>query len=302
MSKYYLENFISNKNMIGVKNNNIIIATWAFSKKAVEKASQVLADNNVLDAIEEGIKVCELDESINTVGYGGLPNADGIVQLDAGIMDGKTLSVGCVASLEGIRTPISVARKILEKSKHNFLCGKGALDFAIKNCFKIEETLSTEAKKEYEKWKKNKTPIHTHDTIGMICLKNGNMAIGCSTSGLAFKESGRIGDSCIPGSGFYCDNDIGGAVATGDGDEILKYGLCMLVIENLRNGKNINEACQIAIDRIKDKDNKKGETINIAIIALTKNGEHGCAYIGFGGFEYVLYDNGKIENIIHKKN
>ena len=258
-----------------------VVATWSFGKQAVEVAGRTLLDGgSLLDSVEKGINVIELDSDEQSVGYGGLPNADGIVELDAAIMDGKTHNVGSVAGLKHIKQPISVARRVMEASPHAMLVGDGALAFAIAQGFPQAHLLTEAAKAKWEAWRKQQEQgpaPDSHDTIGLVALdENGDVAAGCSTSGLGYKHPGRVGDSPLIGSGLYADNDIGGAAATGLGEEILKFCASFLVVEFMRNSHPPMEACEKVIERILQK--KTGDrNASIALVALNKHGEFGAA-------------------------
>jgi len=237
-----------------------------------------------LDAVEKGINVIEADPDVRSVGYGGLPNADGVVELDAAIMSGLGHRAGSVAALQRIMHPISVARKVMELTPHVMLVGEGALRFALKNGFKKTNLLTPKSKQHWLEWKARRD---SHDTIGMVALDlNGNLATGCSTSGLAWKLPGRVGDSPLIGAGLYVDNDVGGASATGFGEEILKYCASFLVVEHMRSGMAPEEACKAVLKRITTKD-PKNKGVQIGLIALNKNGQWGGASIK-KGFSFAV--------------
>ena len=271
----------------------IVISTWGHGIPANEAAWKVLSNNGTaLDAVEQGVRVPEADPNVTSVGYGGLPDRDGCVTLDACIMDhhGKC---GSVAFLQHIKHPISVARLVMEKTPHVMLVGEGALCFALEHGFEKENLLTEESKAAWEKWKKssNYMPHHyeNHDTIGMLAIdKSSNISGACTTSGLAWKYHGRVGDSPIIGAGLFVDNEIGGAVATGVGEEVMKTLGSFLVVELMRNGKSPQDACQLAIERIV-KNNKKLD-FQVGFLALNKNGEVG-AYSIQNNFKYALYEN-----------
>jgi N4-(beta-N-acetylglucosaminyl)-L-asparaginase len=256
------------------------IATWGFGKTAVETSGELLMqDGNALDAVEKGINIIELDASEHSVGYGGLPNADGVVELDAAIMDGTTHDSGSVAGLKHIKRPISVARRVMEASQHAMLVGDGAVTFAIEQGFQLEHLLTDESKAHWKNWqqKQRGVDLDTHDTIGLVALdRAGNMASGCSTSGLAYKHPGRVGDSPLIGSGLYVDNDVGGAAATGLGEEILKFCASFLVVEYMRHWYSPMEACQRTIERILAK-KPQNQTVGIGLIAMNWQGQFGAA-------------------------
>ncbi|MCX6149055.1 MAG: N(4)-(beta-N-acetylglucosaminyl)-L-asparaginase [Ignavibacteriales bacterium] len=273
----------------------VIISTWQHGLAANQEAWKVISKRGrALDAVEKGVMVTEADPKITSVGYGGFPDRDGHVTLDACIMDEEG-NAGSVACLENIMHPISVARLVMEKTPHVMLVGDGALQFALANGFKKQNLLTKESKAEWLKWlqenkyKPFKTNKDNHDTIGMIALdKNGNLSGACTTSGLAFKYHGRVGDSPIIGAGLYIDNDIGGAAATGLGEAVIKTVGSFLVVESMRNGKSPMEACKIACERIIKK--VKNFDSQVGFIALNKNGEIG-GYSVSGGFQYAVYKN-----------
>ena len=272
----------------------IVISTWNHGLPANEAAWEILSKGGYsLDAVEAGVRVPEADPEVITVGYGGIPDASGKVTLDACIMDEKGRA-GSVACLEHIIHPISVARLVMEKTPHVMLVGKGALDFALGNGFKKENLLTPKMKENWKKWKKEKREfsskinienqvIENHDTIGMLAIdKEGRISGACTTSGMGFKMPGRVGDSPIIGAGLFVDGDIGGAVATGTGELVMKTLGSFLVIELMRNGMSPSEACEQAVKRIAKKipDYKKHQ---VGFIALSKSGEYGsyCIQPGF---------------------
>ncbi len=275
----------------------LAISTWDFGKKANAEAWKILsAGGKALDAVENGVKVIEADEKITSVGFGGLPDRDGRVALDACIMapDGNC---GSVCSLEHIKHPISVARKIMEETPHIILVSEGALEFALGQGFQKENLLTKKAQKEWEDWKKQskyepKINVELHDTIGMLTIdKNGDMAGACTTSGLAFKMRGRVGDSPIIGAGMYVDNEVGGAAATGLGEAVLKMLGSFLIVELMRQGSSPQAACEEAIHRIIKK--QKGfKDFQVGFIAANKQGETGAFSIQ-KGFNYALYQGEK---------
>lgn len=273
----------------------ITISTWKPTLASVEKSYSLLKEGiTSLDAIEAGIRVAEDDPTNTSVGYGGLPDEDGIVTLDASIMDWEG-NAGAVAAIDGIRNPISVAKLVMQKTKHVMIAGAGAKAFALENGFKEENLLTEKAKEEWLKWKKknkNENRLYSrpnHDTIGMLALdKNGNLSGGVSTSGMAWKIHGRVGDSPIIGAALYVDNEVGGAAATGNGEWIIKAVGSFLVVEKMREGYPPEEACKIAVERIK-KLNKKDENIQAAFIALRKDGITGSFSL-YPEFDYCIAD------------
>ena len=273
-----------------------VISTWGFGKKANAIAWEILAKGgSSLDAVEKGINDAELDPENMSVGFGGLPNEDGETTLDAVLMHGPRHAAGAVGCLKRIKTPISVARQVLEKTKHTFLVGDDATKFAVKMGFK-EESLSTEkSRKAWEAWKADpkRTTYWNHDTIGMVAVDaKGDVTAGCSTSGLGFKVAGRVGDSPIVGSGAYCDNDIGGAAATGNGDVMMRFCPAIVAVELMRAGKSPSEACAASLARIAAKGYKAGG----AMVAVSKRGEFGFAQLNYPTFECAVR-NGGVDDI-----
>ncbi len=232
----------------------LVISTWKHGLAANDAAYQVLKNGgNSLDAVEEGVKVSENDPTVLSVGYGGLPDAAGRVTLDAAIMDWKA-RIGAVICVENIKNPISLARKVLEDTEHTILAGDGAFEFALKNGYEAENLLTENSLRRFNEWKasggENAEEIHTddfsilkrkadsinedgnHDTIGMVAIdKDGHISASCTTSGMAWKLHGRVGDSPIPGSGLYVDGEVGGAASTGRGEECIRACGSFLIVE-----------------------------------------------------------------------
>lgn len=271
----------------------VFIATWPFGRPACDRSLEVLkTSGSLFDAIEKGINVAELDEANQSVGYGGLPNADGVVQLDAVFMDGVRQQAGGVAGLEGCRTPISVARKVMEETPHALLVGNGAAAFAQAHGFENQDTLTVKARQAWKNWKAKqaeKPPItDSHDTIALLGLgADGHLVGGCSTSGLAFKLPGRVGDSPLVGSGLYVDGDIGAAGATGVGENVLRYCASFLIVEFMRQGMAPTDACEKAIRRVAQGEQKPPSALSINFVALDKSGRVGAAGTDTG-FRYAV--------------
>ncbi len=279
-------------------NKPIVLSTWNFGVQANGAAWEVLKNNGrALDAVEAGVKIPEADPKERSVGYGGRPDRDGKVTLDACIMD-EFSNIGSVACLQHIKHPISVARLVMEKTPHVMLVGDGALQFALSQGFKKENLLVEESEKEWKEWLKTSkykpiANIENHDTIGMIALDaHGNLSGACTTSGMAFKMHGRVGDSPIIGAGLYVDNEIGAATATGHGEEVIRITGCHLVVELMRQGKSPQKACEEAVSRIVKLTKNRGKElkdIQVGFIALNKKGEYG-SYCVQGGFNYAVQD------------
>ena len=283
----------------GVGTKPIVLSTWNFGLAANAAAWEILKNNGkALDAVETGVRVTEADPNERSVGYGGRPDRDGNVTLDACIMDEKS-NIGSVAALQHIKHPISVARAVMEKTPHVMIVGEGALQFALSQGFQKENLLTEASEKEWKEWLKTseykpKANIENHDTIGMIALdKHGNLSGACTTSGMAYKMHGRVGDSPIIGAGLYVDNEVGAATATGHGEEVIRITGCHLVVELMRQGKSPQKACEEAVSRIIKLTKLRGKNlkdIQVGFIALDKNGNHG-AYCIQGGFNYAKHDN-----------
>jgi N4-(beta-N-acetylglucosaminyl)-L-asparaginase len=270
----------------------IVISTWYHGLAANDAAWAILKKGGrALDAVEKGVMVSESDPTNLTVGLGGLPDRDGNVTLDACIMDEKGRA-GSVAFLQHIENPIAVARLVMDKTPHVMLVGDGALRFALENGFKKINLLTDEAKRRWEEWKKTskyETPVNieNHDTIGMLAIdSSGNISGACTTSGMAFKMHGRVGDSPIIGAGLFVDNEVGGAVATGVGELVMRTCGSFLVVENMRRGMSPEKACKAAVDRIIAKHPSVADT-QVGFLALRKDGKYG-GYSIHDGFDYAL--------------
>lgn len=272
-------------------NGPVVVSTWSPNVKANAAAWQVLQSGGLaLDAVHAGVKIPEADPEDQSVGYGGLPDRDGRVTLDACIMDHKS-NIGAVMCLEHIKHPVSVARLVMEKTPHVQLVGEGALQFALAHGFKKEELLTEKSRAQWKEWLKTAaySPMKTienqlerikvnHDTIGMLALdQQQNLAGACSTSGMAYKMHGRVGDSPIIGAGLFVDNEVGAATATGVGEEVVRICGSHTVVEYMRHGYTPEEACKqtlLRLVRIKGEDASK--KLQIGIIALTRTGQFAC--------------------------
>jgi len=292
-----------------MQDNPIVISTWDFGKAANAEAWKILsAGGRALDAVEAGVRVPEADPRNQTVGYGGLPDRDGHVTLDACIMD-ENYNCGSVMGLEHIKHPISVARKVMEKTPHIVLVGEGALQFALQNGFEKENLLTPESEKAWKEWlktskyepginienklyQKENAPIpggpENHDTIGMVAIDaRGQLSGACTTSGMAYKLRGRVGDSPIIGAGLYVDNEVGAATATGVGEEVIRIVGSFLVVELMRQGYSPEEACKKAVERIISRGPERAKSLQVGFLALNKKGEFG-AYALQKGFSYAV--------------
>ena len=302
-------NFIGNSQVKKIKTDNkkvssqYVISTWNFQKANLIAGK--LLDNNInsIDAAIRGVAYEEANIKNTTVGNGGSPDRDGNVTLDACVMDHKG-NCGSVLAVENIAHVAALAKDVMEKTPHVILAGKGARKFALNQGYKPENLLSNESKKAWLNWLekgnyKPKINEENHDTIGMLCSdKDGNLSGACTTSGLAYKMQGRVGDSPIIGSGLFIDNEVGGAVATGLGEEVIKTVGSFLIVELMRNGSKPQDACEEAIQRIISK-NKGKPNFQVAYVATNKNGEIG-SYSIYKDFSYTFYKNQTNQNIISK--
>jgi isoaspartyl peptidase/L-asparaginase-like protein (Ntn-hydrolase superfamily) len=231
---------------------------------------------------------------VASVGLGGLPNAEGVVELDAMIMQGSSLAFGAVASLRGIATPISVARRVMEVSRHPFLVADGALAFARAHGFAERELLTESSRARFEAWRagSRRDVRLLHDTVGLVALDAAGLLVaGCSTSGIPFKAPGRVGDSPVVGAGAYCDDAVGGAAATGNGDAMLRYLLSYACVEAMRAGLEPEPACAAALRRMQARDSRA----EAALVALDRHGRVGAAAIGRPDFPVALWTGASVE-------
>ena len=273
------------------KHTAACVATWRFGAIAVDACAPLLESGlAAIDCVEEGIRAVETDNTDQYfVGVGGLPNAKGVMELDAAIMDSDS-RYGAVMALQNIVNPISVARSVMEKCVHNVIVGDGALQWAVSNGFEEDSGVLTEQSKlEWQAWRRHNDEEKleaskgaSHDTIGLICLdKNGRLCAGTSTSGWRFKHPGRVGDAPLVGSGLYCDGEVGAAVATGDGEEIMRSCLSFLIVELMRAGHSPQEACKVAISRVLALKRSAPEgmhpKLTVAVIAMDPKGNIGAA-------------------------
>jgi len=307
------KSFAGEKNYPIITNNPIVISTWDAGLEANKGAWKILHDGGrALDAVEAGVMVTEASQNC-CVGLGANPDREGFVTLDASIMD-ENFNCGSVAFLERIKHPISVARRVMEKTPHVMLVGSGAQQFAIAEGFPLEEQkLSGDAKKNYNEWLKKseyKPVINientkgsafaptkltsgewNHDTIGMVAMDaKGNLSGSCTTSGMGFKMRGRLGDSPIIGAGLFVDNEVGAVTATGQGEDVIRICGSHTVVELMRQGLSPEDACKKAVERIVKAKGEKAKEIQVAFLALNKKGEVGAFAIQ-KGFSYALRNN-----------
>lgn len=278
----------------------VVISTWKHGQLANAKAWEVLSGGgSALDAAEAGVMVTEADPEVHTVGRGSYPDRDGIITLDACIMN-SVGDCGSVAAVQDILHPISLARMVMERTPHVMIVGQGAKDFALTQGMEATELSTDWSRKVYADWQ-TKNPdysppinVENHDTIGLLTLdEKGDLAGACTTSGAGFKYHGRVGDSPLIGAGLYVDNEIGGATATGWGEAVIRACGCFLVVEFMRMGHSPNKACQLAVERVISK-NPDWKDIQVGFIALNKAGETGGFCIQ-SGFDYAV-KNESIDN------
>ena len=314
-----------------VVNNPIMISTWDEGKNVNAAAWSILAGNGrALDGIEAGAKYIE-DKISCCVGLGANPDRDGIVTLDACVMD-EFSNIGAVAGMEQIKHPLSVARKVMETTPHVLLVGDGAQQFALENGFAKEPAkLSEDAEKNYKEWLKKSeykptinienlpsgeagkkhndnafAPAYfddgtpNHDTMGMIAMDaKGNLSGGVTTSGMAFKVHGRVGDSAVIGAGLFVDNEVGAATSSGVGEEVIRICGTHLVVEFMRNGLSPEQACKKAVERIVKRNPAKAKEIQVGFVAMNKKGEYG-AYAIQKDFSFAVKSNSE-EKIYQSK-
>lgn len=271
----------------------VIISTWNFGLAANQVGWEILAhEGHALDAAQKAAMQAESDPNISSVGYGGRPNNQGVVQLDAALIDGKTGRMGSVMALENIRNPIAVARKVLDAGRHIYLAGAGAKTFALANGFKEENLLTPGTAHWYADEIGKPEESLGHDTIGVLSLDmRGHQAAACTTSGLSMKWPGRVGDSPIIGSGLYLEPGVGAAVGTGVGERAIEVCGAFAIVEFMRNGASPQEACQELIRRVVTR-NQPNADFQLAFIAMNHKGEVGAACIE-PGFEYALTREGE---------
>lgn len=272
-----------------------MIATWRMAVEGITEGSSMLENGATAgDALEKAIRMVEDYPFYKSVGYGGLPNQECEVELDSAFMDGDTLSIGAVVAIRDFKNPISIARKLSDERFNCILAGLGAESYAHKEGFHRVNMLTDRAKQHYEKRKKETiekglSPYAGHDTVGMVSLdKNGKMVVGTSTSGLFMKRKGRVGDSPISGSGFYVDSEIGGATATGLGEDLMKGCISYEIVRLMKEGLTPQEAVDKATIHLTDKlKEKRGKAGDISVVALNNKGEWGVA-TNIDGFSFSV--------------
>lgn len=258
-----------------------VIATWKMGAYGAKISQEILAaGDSAAKAAVEGVSAVEDEPSFHSVGYGGRPDRCGHVVLDGGFMDGDTLRFGAVGSIEGFRSPVRIAESLSHRDANNFLCGQGAERYARDNGFEQRDNLTDEAREIYEKEKDRLRKLQAydgHDTVCFLTLDTkGSMCAAVSTSGLFMKDPGRVGDSPIPGSGYYADSQIGAAAATGMGEEILKGSLSRMAVSYMEQGMSAMEAADKAVNELDAKLRKRnGKADAMSLIALAKDGSWG---------------------------
>lgn len=288
----------------------VAIATWAFGQTAVTRAAELLRKGEpALDAAIAGAQLVEDDPNVNSVGYAGLPNSIGTVSLDACVMDGDTLNCGSVAGVENIKHVAALARRVMEKTPHILLVGEGAKLFALQQGFPLENLLTPKSLEEWEKSRPGQPKpakvqpappddgYFSHDTVAVLCLdKKGSLGGVCTTSGLAHKLPGRVGDSPLIGHGLYVDTTAGAAGGTGVGEEIIRIGGGLTIVEAMRAGKSPQEACEVAVRKINTTAVRRGvHPARVAFIALDATGRTGAACSSRTEFKYAVARDGKVE-------
>jgi len=262
-----------------------MIGTWEMAQEGVEIGASALRMNqNAIFACEAAVNVVEANPEYTSVGYGGMPNEHCEVELDGAFMDGKTMSIGAVAGIKDFPYPVSIAKRLMSKSVNNVLIGEGAEKFAVAQGFERKTMLTEESKLRWKERKeetvdKGLSPYDGHDTVCMIALDaQGDMAVGTSTSGLFFKRAGRVGDTPIVGSGLYVDNAIGGAAATGLGEDIMKGCISYEIVRLMEDGHTPQDACEMAVLKLNNKLlERRGNAGDISVIAVNNKGDFGAA-------------------------
>ena len=288
----------------------VVIATWPFGMTAVKTAAELLEKGQpALDAALAGAQAVEDDPKVHSVGFAGLGNAIGTVQLDACVMDGRTLGCGAVAGVENVRHPAALARRVMEKTPHILLVGEGARWFALQQGFPLETLLTPESVAEWEKARPRKRAVdaparperpaedQNHDTVAVLARdQKGSLGGVCTTSGLSHKLPGRVGDSPLIGHGLYVDDTAGAAGATGLGEEIIRVGGSLLIVEAMRAGRSAQEACELAVRKVNRVAVRRGvHPEQVAFIGLDAQGRVGAACTTRSSFQYAVARPGKVE-------
>jgi isoaspartyl peptidase/L-asparaginase-like protein (Ntn-hydrolase superfamily) len=288
------------------RGEQLVVSTWNMGMRANPVAWDVLRDPSTvhpIEACEAGVRVIEADPKVTSVGYGGNPNAEGTVELDAAIMRGDTLECGAVGALQRVMHPISVARAVMERTKHVMLVGEGAHSFARTLGVPEQDLLTDRARAAWERWRAKQAeqvepwqqaepagrPLEDHDTIGMVAFDRGRFGTAVTTSGMAWKLPGRVGDSPIIGAGSYCDDLAGAAVSSGDGEEVIRTGGCLAIVEAMRRGIPPRRACAEVLGRIRRSLEVRGKGGFVGFIAVSRAGEVAGMALG-KGFQFAFTD------------
>ena len=284
-----------------------IIATWRMAVEGITTASKMLKEGaDAGDAIETAIREVEDFPYYKSVGYGGLPNEEMVVELDAAYMDGDTLDIGAIAGIKDFANPVSIAKRLSKEKVNNLLVGEGAEKFAHKEGFERKTMLTDRAKIHYKNRLKEVKdleikPYSGHDTVGMVCLdSNGKMTSATSTSGLFMKKSGRVGDSPISGSGFYVDSKVGGASATGLGEDLMKGCVSYEIVRLMKEGMHPQEACEKAVNMLELKE-RRGKAGDMSLVAMNNKGEWGVA-TNIEGFSFAVATENEEPTVYLTKN
>ena len=286
-----------------------IIATWLMAVEGITTASKMLKEGaDAGDAIETAIREVEDFPYYKSVGYGGLPNEEMVVELDAAYMDGDTLDIGAIAAIKDFANPVSIAKRLSKEKVNNLLVGEGAEKFAHKEGFERKTMLTDRAKIHYKNRLKEVKdleikPYSGHDTVGMVCLdSNGKMTSATSTSGLFMKKSGRVGDSPISGSGFYVDSKVGGASATGLGEDLMKGCVSYEIVRLMKEGMHPQEACEKAVNMFDlELKERRGKAGDMSLVAMNNKGEWGVA-TNIEGFSFAVATENEEPTVYLTKN
>ncbi|SKA02016.1 glycosylasparaginase precursor. Threonine peptidase. MEROPS family T02 [Pilibacter termitis] len=267
-----------------------IIATWRMSLEGICEEIEDLKNNGTIEnALVNAISAVEDFPYYKSVGYGGLPNEEMEVELDAAFMNGDNMAIGAVAGIKDFANPVKIACQLSKEYLNNMLVGNGAEKYAHKNGFERKNMLSERAKIHYHNKRKElqlaEKEIGTmkayrgHDTVGMVGVDTlGSVAAATSTSGLFLKKQGRVGDSALSGSGFYADSKVGAATATGLGEDLMKGCISYEIVRLMKQGHSAQLACEMAVNELeKELIERVGEAGDISVVAMSKNGEFGAA-------------------------